>query len=55
MTTRVIYFWPDATWCESDELETMLHHRSDDFGTMRITEDAEDDDIDTAVRVLVSS
>ena len=34
-----IYLWPDDCWCDEDELEEMLKHKSDDYTQKRLTQE----------------
>lgn len=45
---RKIYYWADGVWCDTDEVEYM-GHRSDDFGTISVPWDLDEEDIDRIV------
>lgn len=46
---RVIYFWPDGTWCDYQDLMGCLRWKSDDFTVLHLPEDTSDSLVDSVV------
>ena len=44
-----IYFWADGSWCKHDQLTEYLFSYSDNFGTVNVPADFDDEAIDEVV------
>lgn len=51
----IVYYWPDGTWCDQDDLDDYLSWMSDDFGRIAIDNLMSDEDIDRLVAELISN
>lgn len=54
MTERVVYFWPDGSWCDKGQLEQCLTWKSDDFGKITFSWSIDDDEVDKLVQKVIS-
>ena len=48
-----IYYWPDGCWCYSNERQQFTH-RSDDYGTLRVSPVMNDEQIGRLVAKLLT-
>lgn len=40
-----VYVWPDGVWCYAEEV-SMFTHKSDDYSTLLLPDEATEDDIE---------
>jgi hypothetical protein len=50
---RDIYYWCTGQWCEKEELEPMITWISDDYGTLLVSDEWSEEEIDEKVAYLV--
>jgi hypothetical protein len=52
---RIIYYWADGTWVDKEEYsEAGYAYKSDDFGTVELADDFDDEDVDKFILDKVS-